>query len=115
MSAPLTPDERASFRAYAEANRTQPDGTESQWASYTLRLLDEVEWRRPKAVPRFTPVRCRFSRAGREELRRDGSRGGLVIGEGLDRSCWRVIFDGRSPSSAETLHKDFIELLPEAE
>jgi hypothetical protein len=38
----LTAEERASFRAYAEANRTEPDGTESQWASYTLRLLDDL-------------------------------------------------------------------------
>jgi hypothetical protein len=115
VSAPLTPEERASFRAYAEANRTEADGTESQWASYTLRLLDEVERRRPKAPPRFTPIRCRLSREGREALRRDGSRGGLVIGESRDRVCWRVIFDGRAPSSAETYHKDFIELEPEAE
>lgn len=40
MSEPLGQDERDSFRAYAEANMTEPDGTQSQWADYTVRLLD---------------------------------------------------------------------------
>jgi hypothetical protein len=53
VSAPLPPEERASFRAVAEANRTEADGTESQWASYTLRLLDDVE----QAEARLAAVR----------------------------------------------------------
>ena len=39
----LTAEERASFRAYAEANRQESNGDQCQWADYTLRLLDEVE------------------------------------------------------------------------
>ena len=43
---PLTSAERESFREYALANRTEPNGTQCQWADYTLRLLDEIEWLR---------------------------------------------------------------------
>jgi hypothetical protein len=39
----MTPEERLSFREYAEANRTEPDGTESQWAAYTLKALAALE------------------------------------------------------------------------
>lgn len=42
---PLTAEERESFHAYAEANRTEPDGTESQWANHTVRALAELERR----------------------------------------------------------------------
>ncbi len=37
----LSAEQRQSFREYASANITESDGTESQWASYTLKLLDE--------------------------------------------------------------------------
>ena len=43
MTPPLTKEERESFRAYAEANRTESDGSECQWADYTLRLLADLE------------------------------------------------------------------------
>lgn len=39
---PLSGDERESLRAYAESCRTEPDGSQCQWADYTLRLLAEV-------------------------------------------------------------------------
>lgn len=38
----LTDEQVESFRAYAEANRTETDGTESQWAAYTIMALDEL-------------------------------------------------------------------------
>ena len=40
---PLQEEERESFRAYAEENRTELDGTQSQWADYTLRALAEID------------------------------------------------------------------------
>jgi len=43
MSERLTDEERVSFRAYAEESRTEEDGTECQWASYTIRALDEID------------------------------------------------------------------------
>ncbi len=43
MSEPLTDAERESFRAYAEGSTTEEDGSQCQWADYTLRLCAEVE------------------------------------------------------------------------
>jgi hypothetical protein len=40
-SIPLAQEEKDSFRAYAEGSKTEADGTQSQWADYTIRLLDE--------------------------------------------------------------------------
>jgi len=42
MSERLTEDEIASFEQYAQAKDTEPDGTQAQWADYTLRLIAEV-------------------------------------------------------------------------
>lgn len=39
---PLNTAELLSFDAYASANDTEPDGTQNQWADYTLRLIAEV-------------------------------------------------------------------------
>lgn len=38
---PLTDEQKASFRAYAESSMTEADGSQCQWADYTIRLLDE--------------------------------------------------------------------------
>lgn len=43
QSIPLTQAEKDSFRAYAEDSKTETDGTQCQWADYTIRLLDENE------------------------------------------------------------------------
>ena len=40
---PLTPEELESFRDYAIRNRTEPDGSQCQWADYTLRLISHVK------------------------------------------------------------------------
>lgn len=47
MSKPLTADERASFRRYAEDALAE---LRQQWADHTIRLLDELETLQ-KAVP----------------------------------------------------------------
>ena len=39
---PLSETEMQSFRDYATENITEADGTECQWASYTLRALDDI-------------------------------------------------------------------------
>ena len=39
---PLSEDELSSFQRYAKANDTEPNGDQSQWADYTLRLIAEV-------------------------------------------------------------------------
>lgn len=39
----LTKKERDSFRQYAEDNMTEGDGTQCQWADYTVRLVDQCE------------------------------------------------------------------------
>lgn len=38
----LIQTEIESFRGYAEENRTKSDGSQSQWADYSLRALDEL-------------------------------------------------------------------------
>lgn len=79
MSEPLTDEERESFRAYAEENHTEPDGTESQWAAYTLRLLDEVAALRAK-VEELTLERNRLAHGAlyREAVEALGRAHGLL-------------------------------------
>jgi hypothetical protein len=43
MSRTLTKEEKDSFRKYALDSMTESDGTQSQWADYTICLLDENE------------------------------------------------------------------------
>lgn len=46
MFEPLTDAELQSFCEYAETNVTEFDGTQSQWANYTIRMVDEIRcWR----------------------------------------------------------------------
>lgn len=35
-----------------------------------------------------------------------------IIGESIDRTCWRIYWDNNSPNSIGTYHKSFIEVLP---
>lgn len=42
----LTDEELQSFEDYAKKSLSEPDGTQSQWADYTLRLIAEVRDRR---------------------------------------------------------------------
>lgn len=39
---PMTDEEMASFENYAKENDTEADGTQSQWADYTIRLIADV-------------------------------------------------------------------------
>jgi hypothetical protein len=44
----LTGEELTDFEKYAKDNMTDFDGTQSQWADYTVRMVDEIRYWREK-------------------------------------------------------------------
>lgn len=54
---PLSLEEMQNFRIYALENQTENDGSESQWADFTLRALDELDRLRNAAPRLFERVR----------------------------------------------------------
>lgn len=55
---------------------------------------------RPK--PEYGRVRVDYS---------GSSRIGTILGESRDKTCWRVLLDGKSPTSTESFHKDYCSKL----
>lgn len=53
MVNPLSESDLDSFYAYAKANKTEPNGEQSQWADYTIRIIEELrEWRGRRGAPK---------------------------------------------------------------
>lgn len=52
--------------------------------------------------------RCEFSEEGRREFR-NPDRKGTILGESVDRTCWRLCWDGQKAPG--NYHKSFITVL----
>ena len=57
--------------------------------------------------------RCRLSPLGLRRLHGGQQRYGVVVGESLRRTCWRIKLDGRR--SVTSYRKDYIEIVGDAE
>lgn len=52
---PLSDAELTRFEDFAWGNQHEPDGSQSQWADYTLRLITELRERRKQDAARWPP------------------------------------------------------------
>ena len=72
---PLNLEAVQSFRAYALDNDTESDGSQCQWADYTLRALDELDWSRAE-IDRLRAANAELRKIIRE-TRDEGSAWGI--------------------------------------
>ena len=55
--------------------------------------------------------RCRLSAYGLRHLHGAKQKSGVIVGESMNGTCWRIRFDGRK--SVTSYRKDFIEIVGE--
>lgn len=54
--------------------------------------------------------RVKFNEDGLRRIKRQTpERGGTIVGEAYDRTCWRVLWDGNKVP--EAVHKSFISII----
>ena len=53
--------------------------------------------------------RCNLNDEGCRTFPQKIARGAVIVGESLDKHCWRVRWDGNT--SSEAIHKDYIQVL----